>query len=81
MNKTARWTLGLAAAAVLIFGLFCLNYTKPSNLQDHTAMAKENGLPPPSTNIHHMGMGLTAMGGIALGFAIGRRTPSRPPAA
>jgi hypothetical protein len=78
MNKSARWTLGILAAAVLVFGLLCLNYTKPSNLERHAAVAKEKGLPSPSANIHHMGMGLTALAGIALGFAIGRRTPSRP---
>jgi hypothetical protein len=73
MNNTARWTLGLVAAAILVFGILCLNYTKPTNLERHTAMAKEKGLPSPSENIHHAGMAITAAGGVLLGFAIGRK--------
>ena len=74
-----RWLVGLTGLLVLVFGLLCLNYTNPSNLEHHAAMAKEKGLPPPSEMIHRAGMGITALGGIVLGFAIGRRTPSRPP--
>jgi hypothetical protein len=73
MNAKYRWSLGVTGAAIMIFGLASLNYTKPSNLEAHRVMANEKGIPPPSSGIHVMGMGLTALGASAAGFALGRR--------
>lgn len=60
-------------AAVLIFGLGCLNYTNAWQLERHNAVAEEHGVPAPSSFILRTGMALTTIGGLVLGHALGAR--------
>jgi hypothetical protein len=58
---------------VLLFGLLCLNYTDAEGIDHHRARAAELNLPPPSHGIYRLGMAATGLGGVFVGFAIGRR--------
>jgi hypothetical protein len=73
MKPIARWALGIVGAAVLVFGILCLNYTKMGSVERHTQVAQEHGWPPPSRNIVYLGMFLAPLGGGLVGFAIGSR--------
>jgi hypothetical protein len=76
-----RWPALLGAALVLLFGLGCLNYTEADGLEHHRARAAELGLPPPSRPIQRLGMATTALGGVLVGFVLGRgRAAVGPPA-
>ena len=68
-----RLLILLACAAVVLFGLGCLNYTEASNFSHHVSFAQEYGLPEPSTSIHHLGMATTAIGAFLMGFFLKRR--------
>jgi hypothetical protein len=67
-----RAALIVGGLVILLFGLGCLNYTEADGLDHHRARAAELGLPPPTRGIQRLGMAATAIGGIALGVALGR---------
>jgi hypothetical protein len=73
MTRGLRWLLGIVGAAVMLFGLGCLNYTNAWGLEHHQGVARQHGLPEPSQLIHRTGMASAAVGAGLLGFAIGRR--------
>jgi hypothetical protein len=73
MYYVLRKLVPLVAVAMLIFGFFCLNYTK-LDTERHTAFAAEHGLPPPSPPIFYGGVLAVAVGAGAVGYAIGVRS-------
>jgi hypothetical protein len=76
MHDVLRKITPLVAVAVLIFGSFCLNYTK-LDPERHTAFAAKHGLPPPSRPIFYGGVLAVALGAGAIGYAIGARAARR----
>ena len=58
---------------MLVFGLLCLNYTKIGNTEHHSQFAQEHNLPVPSRGIVHLGMFFAPVGGVLIGFTLGRR--------
>jgi hypothetical protein len=73
----SRLVILIGGLLVLVFGLLCLNYTEAEGLDHHRARAAELNLPPPSRGIYRLGAGTTALGGVFVGVALGRRR--RPP--
>src|SRR5262245_37915039 len=74
--RSMRYGLMIAGAALLVFGFFCLNYTKAGTVERHTAFAVEHGLPQPSPPIFYGGVLAVAFGGGAIGYGVGRsRSP------
>jgi hypothetical protein len=65
-----RWLTILAGAALLLFGLGCLNYTKAHSLEHHQQQALRYNLPAPSPMIFRIGVTTTAVGAGLLGFGI-----------
>lgn len=61
--------VGLVAAAV---GLACLNYTNGFGLEHHTQWASEHGMPAPSYRLFVTGAVLSVLGGVTIGWVIGR---------
>jgi hypothetical protein len=76
MKRGRRWLLGVVGAAVMVFGLLCLNYTNAWGLEHHQGVALQHNLPQPSPLILRIGMASAAVGAGLLGFAIGRRPPA-----
>jgi hypothetical protein len=72
MKRRTRWLVGTAGSLILLFGLFCLNYTKMGNFERHSQFAQQHELPVPSRGITFLGMLLAPLGGGMLGFALGR---------
>ena len=72
MRASIRILLIVCGLAVLVFGYFCLNYTRAGNIEQHTAFAIRHGLPQPSRTIFYGGVLAVAAGAGAIGFAIGR---------
>ncbi|HZN32395.1 MAG TPA: hypothetical protein VFB80_01200 [Pirellulaceae bacterium] len=62
----------LVGAVLLVFGFFCLNYTKADTEQRHKVFAARNNLPPPSRPIFYGGALSLALGAGLIGFAVGR---------
>jgi hypothetical protein len=58
---------------VLVFGVFCLNYTAVGKTEHHAEWAREKGLPEPRGDIFVLGVACTAFGAGAFGFGLGRR--------
>jgi len=73
----ARTPLTIIGLAVLLFGFFCLNYTKGHNEQ-HFAFAAAHHLPPPSEPIFFGGILALAAGAAAVGYAIGTQPRRKP---
>ncbi len=57
---------------VLIFGLACFNFTKPSALQHHTKVAAEKGWPAPSDTVMAAGVLAVIAGASGATFVISR---------
>ena len=74
MNRIRHW--GLIGVCVLLAGLgvACFNFTKPSGLEHHRAVAAENGLPAPSDGIAWLGVVLLILGAGTAGLLTGRST-------
>jgi hypothetical protein len=68
----------LAGTVLLVFGFFCLNYTKADTIQRHRVFAARHNLPPPSRPIFYGGAVGVAVGAGMIGFAIGRGKKPRP---
>jgi hypothetical protein len=66
----------LAGVFLLLFGWRCLNYTKASGWEHHTAFAEQHGLPRPSERILWSGATSLLVGGLLIGYAIGSRRPT-----
>jgi hypothetical protein len=64
----------IVGMATLLFGFFCLNYTKLGTVDRHTAFAADHRLPPPSRPIFYGGVVAVAIGAGAIGYAIGARS-------
>jgi hypothetical protein len=77
MKTGARWILGLVGLFVLVFGLFCLNYTAAHGLEHHREAAARYNLPPPEPPIFYMGVASAVVGAGVVGFALGRRAANR----
>jgi hypothetical protein len=71
--KTHRWLTILAGAALLLFGLGCLNYTKAHSLEHHQQQSLRYNLPQPGPMIFRIGVATTAVGAGLLGFGIGAK--------
>jgi hypothetical protein len=72
MRSGLRTLLIVSGLAVLVFGYFCLNYTRAGNIEQHTAFAIRHGLPQPSRTIFYGGVFAVAAGAGAIGYALGR---------
>ena len=68
-----RWLVGVVGVLAVVFGFFCLNYTKGDGIEHHREVARERGLPEPGRAIFSLGVASMAVGAGAAGFAIGRR--------
>jgi hypothetical protein len=68
-----RWLIGLGGLVVLVFGFFCLNYTKGDGIEHHREVARERGLPQPGPAIFYLGVAAMALGAAAVGGAVARR--------
>ena len=77
MKRSMRWLLALGGAALVVFGLLCLNYTKAGDWERHTQSAAKLGLPPPSEPILFGGAAAIALGAAAVGFVCGRSGPTQ----
>lgn len=71
MNRTTRWLLVATGSFILLFGLFCLNYTKADGLQHHQEVALQHGLPPPGKPILYGGVGAVILGSGTIGYLLG----------
>jgi hypothetical protein len=72
MKPRRRWWAVVLGALVLVFGLACLHYNKPSGLDHHRSQAERYDLPPPGDNILLLGAATTALGSGLLGFGLPR---------
>jgi hypothetical protein len=72
MGNGFRMLLGIVGTALLVFGFFCLNYTKAGTEERHKEFASRHGLPPPSRAIFYGGALMLAVGAGAVGYAAGR---------
>jgi hypothetical protein len=63
------------ATVLLVFGLGCLNYTKPGGLEHHRAVARQRGLPEPGDAIVYGGAVSIMCGAALAGYVIGARRP------
>lgn len=73
MSTRIRRLLAFAGAVLLLFGVLCLNYTKMGSIERHMQVARERGWPEPNRGIVYLGMLCAPLGGIVLGFALGRK--------
>ena len=71
MRRSMRWLGSVMGAALVVFGLLCLNYTKASDWERHTQSAAKLGLPPPSEPILFGGAAAIALGAASIGFVCG----------
>ena len=74
--RNQRLILRLVGAAMLVFGLGCLNYTKAGSLERHIAAAKAHNWPPPSRTIAYLGMLLAPLGAGLVGYSFGKQDRS-----
>jgi hypothetical protein len=63
--------LTVLATFLFLFGLACVNYTKPDRLEHHRAVAEQQGLPPPSPAIRYAGAACVVCGAGLLVFVLG----------
>ena len=61
----------VVAIVLLLFGLGCLNYTKPGGLDHHRAVARQHGLPQPGNAIVYCGAASIMCGAALVGYVIG----------
>jgi hypothetical protein len=73
MSRGRRWVLGGLGFLVLVFGLFCLNYTKADGLAHHQEVARRHNLPEPGAPILYGGVLSVVLGSGVVGFVLGRR--------
>jgi hypothetical protein len=66
--------LAAVGAAVLIFGFFCLNYTKAGTIERHREFSDRHSLPQPSGSIFYGGVLAVAAGAGAVGYTLGVRS-------
>jgi hypothetical protein len=78
MKRPRRWLLGLTGVGLLVFGLFCLNYTKADGLEHHRAVAHQHGLPEPGPPILYGGVAAIILGAGVVGYMLGRRCGTAP---
>ena len=71
MRNGVRWMIAMVGAALLVFGFFCLNYTKAGTVDRHTEFAIRHGLPQPSRSIFYGGVLAVAVGAGAVGYTLG----------
>jgi hypothetical protein len=71
MRKLIRPIVFALGAVLLIFGYFCLNYTRGVS-ERHVEFAERHQLPRPSKSIFFAGILLVATGAAAIGYRIGR---------
>jgi hypothetical protein len=71
MKRSTRWLLGITGAIVLVFGLFCLNYTRADGLEHHREAARRYGLLPPSNEILYGGVLAIVIGAATVGYVLG----------
>jgi hypothetical protein len=71
MKRSTRWFLGMGGALLLLFGLGCLNYTKPDDLQHHREFARSHDLPAPGNTIVYTGIAAMASGSAVIGYVLG----------
>lgn len=62
----------VAALVVLVFGALCLNYTNAFGFEHHREVATKHGWPEPSYAIFIAGVIIEAIGGVTVGFFLGR---------
>ncbi len=73
MSQRIRMQLTIGVgAALLVFGLACLNYTKAEGREHHQEVAARYGLPGPSKAIQYGGLTAIVGGAGAIGYGIGR---------
>ena len=66
--------LSVALGAILIvFGLACVNYTKPSGLEHHREWAAQHNAPPPNDTILIGGVVGVGAGVGLIGLGVSRR--------
>jgi hypothetical protein len=70
-RRSVRWITRIVAAFLLVFGLFCLNYTKADSVEHHTEFALSHNLPLPSRTILYGGVLCVVLGSGAIGYEIG----------
>ena len=73
MRPTRSWLTIGGGAAVLLFGLLCLNYTRADGLEHHQQQALRYHLLAPSPGIFRIGVVTTVAGAGLLGYGIGSR--------
>ena len=61
----------VVAVVLLLFGLGCLNYTKPGGLEHHRAVARQHGLQEPGDAIVYGGAVSIMCGAALAGYAMG----------
>jgi hypothetical protein len=77
MKPKRRWLVVLLGVLLLVFGLACLHYNKPSGLEHHRSQAERYNLPAPGDNIFFLGAATTALGAGLMGFALARGRTGR----
>ena len=60
-------------AALLVFGLLCLNYTRGGESERDYEFAARHGLPAPSQGIQYGDLASIALGTGMIGYGIGSR--------
>jgi hypothetical protein len=73
VNRVARIVATVAAIAVVVFGLACLNYTKADTITHHQEFASQHGLPPPSRGVFYGGVACVIVGSALSGYLLGSR--------
>ena len=75
MRTGARATFAMLGVFLILIGLACLNYTKPSTLEHHRDWARETGAPPPGPAIQYAGFAAMALGvgGVSIAVLACRR--------
>jgi hypothetical protein len=75
MSRYSLWSrlLILSGVILVLFGWRCLNYTKASGWEHHTAFAEKHGLPKPSEQILFAGAASLLIGGGLVGYSVGNR--------
>lgn len=61
-NPRRRWGLAVLGLLLVVFGAFCLNYTRKSSWEHHVEWAAEKGLPGPSNAIRLAGYAALVLG-------------------
>jgi uncharacterized membrane protein HdeD (DUF308 family) len=71
MKRSRRWLFSIIGAILIVFGLLCLNYTKPHALTHHREFARRHNLPQPASSILWLGAVSIASGSAMVGYAFG----------